>query len=66
MATAHTDDHAVHISFDATQYFFAAKVDGTLATVLAELDACGFGGDEAADAVARYAPELTDLDSDKE
>lgn len=45
-AAAHSDDHVIAFAFDAEPYFRQASD-----RALAELEACGFGGDYPADYV---------------
>jgi hypothetical protein len=48
-AEAHSDDHVFTTTFDATAYFEQASDQQ-----ISELQACGFGGDYPADAVAQF------------
>jgi len=48
-ADAHSDDHVVEVQFDATPWFEQASE-----VQIADLIACGYGGDYPADAVAQY------------
>jgi len=49
LATAHSDDWVVEVSFDAGQWFRQASDDEII-----DLISCGFSGDYPSDAVAMY------------
>lgn len=51
-AECHSDDRNVEVRFDATPWFEQAKDEQ-----IADLFACGWGGDYPADAVAEYMAE---------
>lgn len=55
MAEAHSDDHASEVKFDATPWFEQASDKE-----IADLEACGWGGDYPADNVAIFMADHND------
>jgi hypothetical protein len=58
-ADVHSDCRKFENDIDVSEYFYDALTNGTLNTVLSDLDDCDFDGDTATDEIAQYFDKTT-------